>query len=202
MLFRSPKELQVRVESFEELTCGLPSNNRTYFDVYREWTNGLPRRKTHNTHDQVHTDRLNLRERLGWPDNLPAAPLTPHDKIKDGDLEYHEYRCETEPGISIPVLEIIPPDAGPLRVVVLSRNLEQIRPHLAAQKRVILLDWRGTGAVPPSGGVLRNWAWFFGRPVTGMHAFDLTRVARALQEQSPASSLELDADTKIGRAHV
>ena len=31
-----------------------------------------------------------------------------------------------------------------------------------------------------------------------MHAFDLARVARALQEQAPASSLELDADTANG----
>ncbi|MFM2097077.1 MAG: hypothetical protein RIS70_4201 [Planctomycetota bacterium] len=193
-----PKELQVRIESFDDLKCGLPTTNRTYFDIYREWTSAIPRKQTHNTRDDVHADRLTLRERLGWPDTLPAAKLAQRGKLRDGNFEYHEYRCETEPGIAIPLLEIIPLNPRAERVVVLCRDLEQIRPHLAAQKRVILLEWRGTGSVPPSGGALRNWAWFFGRPVTGMHAFDLSQVARALQEQAPASSLELDADTANG----
>jgi hypothetical protein len=48
------------------------------------------------------------------------------------------------------------------------------------------------------GGVVRNWAWFAGRPWSGMWAFDLLQAARFCRERFPDSAVIVDAQNRFG----
>lgn len=188
------RELEARVESYEDLRCGLPEKNRTYFDIYHEWVDDAPRKNRAGMADDPSSDRAILRDRLGWPVMPPVPRLERIGKTTSGDWEYVEWHCETEPGIVLTLLEIVPPHSKNQRTVVLGRNLRPIRESLETGRRVVLFEGRGAGAIPASGGVVRNWAWFAGRPVSGMHAFDLSQVAKSLRAQATGVSLELIAE--------
>lgn len=197
---RGKAELAVPQESFENLRCGLPKENRTFRDVFQEWTRDLPREFKPGQTGREQLSRSFLRGRLGWPEKDPAIDTkAARDRITVTNTEMVQgrtiasLRIETEEGIVIPAVHIKPNNATNEIVLVPGRGLSLAVSHLQQRKQVIALDLRGAGEIRNESGVLKNWAWFVGRPIMGMQAWDLATVARLVRLREPGSKISVSA---------
>jgi hypothetical protein len=60
---------------------------------------------------------------------------------------------------------------------------------LFAGLSVVLVDLRGTGEIDSGGRRTDNWAWFMGRPWTGMWTADIVAVTAALSAERPGQPI-------------
>ena len=200
---KGEKELPAKVESVEDLRCGLPEKNLTIRDVYAEWLNGLPRRS-----DPLDPASLRafLRERLGWPQPLPEVKAEKVGQEEKGPWAAEFWILQPEPGIRLPAVRIgrrtdlkpvSPASAAPITLVP-GRDRQTVTRALEAGRQVVALDLRGAGEIAPPEGNVRNWAWFAGRPWPGQWALDLVQAARFSREKLFASSVAVDAQNDYG----
>ncbi len=202
---KGEKELPVKVERVEDLRCGLPEKNLTFRDIYARWLSGLPRQRGPADAAAL---RAFLRERLGWPQPLPAVKAEKVGHEEKGAWSAEFWLVETEPGIRLPAVRItrrsdlkpVPPRAAMPIILVPGRNKEAAARALEAGRQVLALDLRGTGEIAPAEGNVRNWAWFAGRPWPGQWALDLVQAARFSREKLSVSTIAVEAENDYGWA--
>lgn len=192
-------ELEATIESFETLRCGLPERNRTAFDVYREWTQNLPRLREFPDEAARIAACQRLVAILGL--EAPGEPRIVSSRaiaFPGGHAEAWE--LEVEPGLRLPVL-VAGRTPHPERLTVLAdRQLDQAE---AALKRgwVLIIEPRGTGETAGGFGVFRNWSWFFGRPVAAQQAYDFRQAfAAARSRWGQELGIELRVPATLGLA--
>jgi hypothetical protein len=192
---RGDAELPAKVESLDQLRCGLPANNRTFRDVYAEWLKPLPRKAARPAEL-----RAFLRDRLGLPGVLPRVPA---DKV--GDQEKGGFAAEfwvlrPEPGVRLPAVLIGRKGADNTIVLVPGRDGNAVGRALQAGHRVLAFDPRGTGESAGGGRRLDNWGWFFGRPLPVQWALDIQQAAHFIGDRFPGTVVVLDAQDGFGWA--
>jgi hypothetical protein len=213
---KGEKELPAKVESFEDLRCGLPEENLTFRAIYAEWLKPLPRL---DTPSDPAAQRAFLRARLGWPRPLPGVKAEKVAHEEKGEWSAEFWILESEPGIRLPAVRIRKKGATSPIVLVPGRDPQAVARALEAGQQVLALDLRATGelrhgegggtwpwlAGPPwsellaePGRSMSNWAWFAGRPWTGMWALDLRQAARFSREKLAAPSVAIDAENAYG----
>jgi hypothetical protein len=159
--------LPAKIETVEDLRCGLPETNHTFRSVFAEWVKPLPRT---NGNDDPAALRASLRERLGWPGVLPNVKAEKTGREEKGPWTAEFWILEPESGIRLPAIRIGQKGAaGPITLVP-GRDREGVARALRAGRSVVALDLRGAGETAGADGVARNWAWFAGRPLSGMWA--------------------------------
>jgi hypothetical protein len=194
---RGDKELPAKVESVADLRCGLPEKNLTISDVYAEWLKPLPRRSVPSDPAAL---RAFLRERLGWPQPLPAVKAEKVGQEEKGPWSAEFWLLEPEPGIRLPAVRIgrrtdlksVPPGAATPITLVPGRDKQAVARALGAGRNVLALDLRGAGEIAPPEGNVRNWAWFAGRPWPGLWALDLVQAARFCRDPGTARRVVAD----------
>jgi hypothetical protein len=196
---KGEKELPAKVESVADLRCGLPEKNLTLRDVYAEWLNPLPRLSKPSDPAAL---RAFLRERLGWPQPLPAVMAQKLGQEEKGPWSAEFWIIEPEPGIRLPAVRIArhPPPAThhPVITLVPGRDKQAVARVLEAGRQVLALDLRGAGETRAPEGNVRNWAWFAGRPWPGLWALDLVQAARFCGKRLSAPSVAVDAENDYG----
>jgi murein DD-endopeptidase MepM/ murein hydrolase activator NlpD/dienelactone hydrolase len=213
---RGGVELPAMVEPVEACRCGLPENNHTFRSVFAEWVNALPRS---GEKDDPAVIRKFLRERLGWPDEIPAPRATLLSREEKGPWAVAFWILEPEAGIRLPAMVIGKRGASGLPTTLIpGRDKQAVARTLAAGRAVLAFDLRGCGemrhgkggswtsmAGPPypeilaSGeGSFSNWAWFAGRPVAGQWALDILQAARFCREKLGAPAVAVDAGRDFG----
>ncbi|MCR4412294.1 MAG: acetylxylan esterase [Thermoguttaceae bacterium] len=203
---QGPQELPAAVESFEQLRCGLPPENRTHQDVYAEWLRALPRAGAGLSPGEAAELREFLRDRSGFPQPMPDVRAAAGEELQADRWRARAWLVEPEPGIRLPGLFIQdstrPADGanGSPISLVLGRDETLVARALAEGKAVFAFDVRGSGEIPDGGGRARNWAWFFGRPMAGQQAFDVVQVARWLRGEYPGAALEVHAPPRLAWA--
>lgn len=195
---RGDVDLPVTVDSFEDLRCGLPVQNRTSRDIYAEWLEPLPRPPALPDAGAERGLREFLRGRLGLADPLPEVRARKDGGEEREGVAAEFWLVEPEPGIRLPCVLIGRKDAGGPIVLVPGRSPEAVARALAAGHRALAFDPRGTGEMADGGGPVRNWAWFAGRPWPGMWAMDLLQAARFCREHFPGAEVEVDAAAPYG----
>ena len=195
-------ELPAQIATWEELACGLPPGNRTYRDIFAEWTGPLPRSSARPGPEEIASLRAFLRERLGMPEALPPVAAERVEREEMGAWRAELWAIETEPGVRIPAALLSGEGSGDAVTLVPGRDPDAVADALAAGRRALALDPRGTGAVSDGGGATRNWAWFAGRPMSGMWALDILQAARFCREQVGASAVAVDGRGQFGWASL
>ncbi|MBI3462542.1 MAG: peptidoglycan DD-metalloendopeptidase family protein [Planctomycetes bacterium] len=211
-------ELATKVETFDELRCGLPKDNRTLRDIYAEWLKPLPRTVHPSDRPSDAELRVFLQKRLGLPDPVPDVKGERIGQEEKGLWSAEFWLLEPEPGIRLPAILIRRKGQdGPITLVQ-GRDKEAAARALAADRRVLVFDLRGTGemrhgeggtwpsmAGPPwpellgeAGASMSNWAWFAERPWPGMWALDLLQAARFCREKLSAPCVSVDAENPYG----
>jgi hypothetical protein len=197
----------------------LPGDNLTVRDVYKLWIKELPR-------PSAGADRQDLcsklRERLGWPSELPKVTAKRLGTDKSSALECEFWWIETEPGIRLPAVYLHSGEAKGSITLVPGRDREAIAKALAAGRAVLVIDLRGMGELadptakasrwPKMVGTLRpqrlsgvqpsifNWAWLAGRPWPGQWALDLAQAARFARTQLGATTVTIAAQDEYAWA--
>jgi hypothetical protein len=194
-----PKEMPVRIESYEELRCGLPEKNLTLADIYAQWLKPLPRTGTSVSAGELAELRQFLRSRMGFPDPLPGVRATKaHDDQGEG-WRARVWIIESEPGIRLPAIFIRGPHEGKTNTVVLvpGRDEAIAARALDAGHAVCVFDPRGTGEIAEGGGRTHNWAWFFGRPAVGQQAMDIVQVTRLIRAEIPNARVVVEPPARF-----
>jgi len=189
------KELACNIEAFDDLRCRLPKNNLTFLDIYNQWLKPLPRTPDNPPPEDLPALRTSLRDRLGLPASAgEATGKQVGNEERDGF--YAEFwTIESEPGIRLPCVLIGARRARetPSSIVLIpGRDAAAVKQSLEAGHRIFAFDPRGTGEVEADLGVLRNWSWFAGRPITGQWALDITQAARFARRQFQAHAKTKD----------
>ena len=198
-LIAEPEELPIEAES--ALRVGLPADSETLQSLTYRRARTLTRSLSAPADAEQWSARS--REMLTRLESeifggFPASGQGPTKLIRQ--LSYHGYRVEhwqlvPEPGIVIPAVLCLPPDASADEkrpgVIVLDEAGKQsaferglIDQLVAAGRIVLAIDYRGAGET--SGSVpsieygpgtpeynLSNYGLFIGRPITGMRVFDV-----------------------------
>lgn len=197
---RGDVDLPAQIESLDDLRCGLPPRNRTARDVYAEWLGSLPRPLRGQRAEVQSALRAFLRERLGFPDPLPPVKAERAGDEADDAGTAESWVFEPEPGIRLPGMLLEPADASRHVVLVPGRDEAAVARALTEGHHVFAFDPRGSGEIPDGGGMLRNWAWFAGRPPAGMWALDIVQAARLCRDTFGAQSVSVDAQNRFGWA--
>jgi len=200
-------DIPVTAEPREMLRVGLPDNNKTYMDVYREWVAALPApaepKSSADLADYVSLARAALAKRLGMPEHLTPASDEVVRQETDGDVTATFYAVTTEPGMRIPVTEFRSRAPGPVRIDLLigerSRLRQEVASVLAAGRSALVVEPRGAGETAWGGRRSDNAAWFFGRPRTGQETFDVLRVAALWRARGNVASLSVAASERFGK---
>lgn len=192
---RGEAELPATLESFEDLRCGLPEDNRTVRDIYAEWLKPLPRPSAPGDAAEL---RSFLRERLGWPRSLPDVKAQKVAEAEKGAWSAEFWIFESEPGIQLPAVRIAGKGAAAPITLVPSRDKAAVARALGAGRQVLAFDLRGTGEMGEPDGSMRNWGWFAGRPTPGQWALDLVQAARMCRDEFSAASISVDAENAYG----
>lgn len=175
------EERDADIESFDDLRCLDGRPNRTHFEIYHEWLRDLPADLPADLGDWERNAKAFLADRLGEstdPDgSIPAAPLPVRvDQVRretHGKWTMTWLRCSVEEPLILPLLTITSADAGRKVVVIPGRDPTRVARALRDGCDVLTFDPRGSGELREGEGVLRNWGWFFGRPLVAQQAFDL-----------------------------
>jgi len=192
---KGDKELPAKLETVEDLRCALPDKNHTFRSVFAEWVKHLPR--TSKGADPAAL-RAFLRERLGWPEALPNVKAENVGREEHGSWSAEFWTLQIEPGIRLPAIRIGKKGAaGPITIVP-GRDHRGVARALGAGRTALALDLRGTHETAGTDGVVRNWAWFAGRPLPGQWALDLVQAARFCRESLAATSVAVDAENAHG----
>jgi hypothetical protein len=211
------EELPAKVESVEELRCGLPEKNLTFRDIFAEWLRPLPR--TNGVFDAT-ASRKFLRERLALPQPAPELKAEKISEDEQGPWFAEFWLVEPEPGVRLPAVRIGRMGVAAPMTLVPGRDKQAVARALDAGQQVVAFDLRGTGEMRhgeggnwswmagspwpeilgEAGGSLSNWAWLAGRPWPGMWALDLHQVARFCRGQLGASVVAVDAQNNFGWA--
>jgi hypothetical protein len=210
------KVLPATIEAVEDLRTKLPENNQTFRSIFAEWLELLPRSAA--TVDPAVLRKF-LRERLGWPEQMPAIEHQLLATEERGDWTARFWIVETEPGIRLPVVGISRKNAEALPVTLVpGRNKAAVTRALQNSRVVVAFDLRGIGEMRSGKGGMwpsiagepwssllgesdaswSNWSWFAGRPVPGQWALDTVQVARFACDQFQAKSVSIDADNDFG----
>jgi hypothetical protein len=202
------KESAFPMEPQTDLACGLPSDNKTWRDVYNEWLAQAARRlETLRAEDFTATAQTQLRARL--VDLLALPERTYHSTVTNlmvtsrGDAVIRRMVIETAPGIRLPAVQLDSRDLKPgYTVIFLGKSDEftpAIAPLLAVGARVIMVDLRGTGEINSGGDRTTNWAWFMGRPWQGLWTEDVESVVAAISREYPGSPIALVGVGQLGK---
>ncbi len=211
------KELPAAIEKEDDLRCRLPANNLTVRDVYQAWLKPLPRATEVSDPNALCTA---LRQRLGWPAELPAVKAEQVGHEHDETLEAEFWIIESEPGIRLPAVYIHASRAAGAITLVPGRDRTAVARALDAGRSVLAFDPRGigtprqekatesywprmVGAPSPEllsnvDGSVFNWAWFAGRPWSGQWALDLAQAARFARARLLATSVSVEAENAYG----
>ena len=191
-------ELPAKMETFEELQCGLSANNRTWHDVYAEWIKPLPRTRPQPDDSEKPALRRFLCERLGLPQPLPELHAEQVGREEQGRSLAEFWIVQPEPGIRLPGVLLSDANADDTIVLVPGRDPAAVARARAAGHRVFAFDPRGTGEMKDGGGRTRNWAWFVGRPWPGMWAMDILQSARFCHMTYPSAKVVVEAMNQFG----
>jgi hypothetical protein len=138
--------------------------------------------------------------RLGWPKAFPDVKSKKIGQEVKGSWLAEFWIIESEPGIRLPVIRVGKKgEAGPITLVP-GRDHEDIARILRSGRTIVAVDLRGTGETAGAEGVVKNWAWFAGRPLPGMRALDLVQAARFCRETLAATGIAVDAENAYGLA--
>lgn len=210
------RELPATLETVEDLRCQLPEHNQTFRSVYTDWLDPLP-----HADDSFNaaSSRKFLRDRLGWPDQIPTVQhqLVSRDDVGNWTAQF--WTVQIEPGIRLPAISISPKDGkkAPL-ILVPGRDTAAVMRALKSGHVVLTFDLRGVGEMRSGKGgswpsiagepwptllaqsdaSWSNWSWFAGRPVPGQWALDLVQVARFACDRFNVKTLAIDADNDYG----
>lgn len=210
------KELPATIETVEDLHCELPKDNQTFRGIFAEWVDPLPR--ADETGDLA-ARRKFLRSRLGWPKKMPTVQhqLIASDEVGDWTAQF--WIVETEPGVRLPLVGIIPKNAKDLSVTLVpGRDKSAVSQAIKSGHVVLAFDLRGIGEMQSGKGGLwpstagepwpallgqsnaswSNWSWFAGRPIPGQWALDTVQIARFACDQFKVSFLSIDANNDFG----
>jgi hypothetical protein len=186
-------EVDARLESFEQLRCGLPEENRTFRDIYASWLQGLPRASPCPNEGELPGLRAFLSQRLGLPEPPHAVSVKRTAAEAHDNVSAEFYVFEPEPGIRLPAVLIETKPSRDEIVLVPGRNKQAVGDAIRAGRRVFAFDPRGTGEMADGGGRFRNFAWFAGRPLVGMWVLDIQQAARLLKQRFPEATVRIDA---------
>jgi hypothetical protein len=175
--------VDTKTESADDLRCGLPEDNLTCRDVYRQWLAALPRFDSAVAADR---QRVWLRGLLGWPDELPTVTSQPVREESEGDWTVSFRTITTEPGVHVPACHIWRRERRESIVLLPGGDRESVLRSLGDGHEVVVVAPRGTGEVPMPKN-LRNWGWFAGRPIVGMHALDIAQCAAFFRREHGTS---------------
>lgn len=209
------REFPVKLESVDELRCGLPEPNLTFRDVYASWVKALPRS---TDDDSARALRVFLRERLGWPQPLPEVKAEKISHEENGPWSAEFWIIEPESGIRLPAVRISRKGTDAPMTLVPGRDQQTVARALESGRSVLAFDLRGLGEMRHGkngtwpwmagapwtellagvDGSLSNWAWFAGRPWSGQWALDLAQVAVFCRKQFAASAVSVDAQNAFG----
>jgi len=188
----SSTESHFLYETRTTLVCGLPEANKTFDDIYREWID-LPERFPSIPQDQgsklMVQQRLgkHLQELLGLPAQGTKPVLSVQKVSSRSDKIVKQLVFETEPGVRLPAVEFSLINRKPSGTVLfLGRSKDSVPaiPLLLAEGlRAVFVDLRGVGEIDSGGGRTDNWAWFMGRPWTGLWVEDINAIVAALSTE-------------------
>jgi hypothetical protein len=192
----SSRELPFVFEPRNDLQSGLPPDNKTWADIYRQWL-GRPAIEGGDI-------RGRLRNVLG----LRATDFDPVLHVQSiasrGDAVIRRLLIESEPGIRLPAVEYTPRNVKASgEMIVLGRSSElgaAIEPLLARGLRALFVDVRGTGEIDSGGGRTDNWAWFVGRPWPGMWVHDIVSTITALSTEQRRLPIGVVGTGRLGKA--
>ncbi len=195
---RGSRELPTRIETLDELRCGLPQGNLTFHDVFGQWLAPLPRSKAQLDDADKTELRQFLRQRLGWWTDPAAGRVEPRGQEHEGDKSAEFMLLESEPGIQIPCVLFTAGHKNTPIELVPGRDAQTAAAALEKGHRVLAFDPRGTGETKDGGGPVRNWAWFVGRPWPGMRALDIAQAARFCRKNFPDAPRIITATGELG----
>ena len=171
------------------LVCGLPPENRTFADIFREWLShpvsapALPQDRTAAAQIQ-HSLRTRLRDLLGIQGRGQEPILNVQRVISSSETITKLLIFETEQGVRLPAVEFSPKSAkSKATVIFLGKSSEflPVLPEMISRGlRIVLVDLRGVGEIDSGGRRTDNWAWFVGRPWPGLWAEDTEKIVTAL----------------------
>jgi|GEM_PF-2973595 len=195
------EERGVDIESFDDLQCLDGRPNLTHFEIYQGWLRDLPGRLPDDTDDWERAARRFLAERLGesaGPEGaIPDAPRPM--RVEQVRRETHGkwtmtwLRCTLEEPLVLPALRITSADARQDLVVIPGRDPARVARALRDRCDVLTFDPRGTGELRGGEGMLRNWSWFFGRPLVAQQARDLRGMIAQARQERPGAKVRVSA---------
>jgi len=202
-------DLPVKTETFEALRCGLPKDNPTFHDIFAEWLKPLPRThaqgssmpsKATTQPDDAEKAALRrfLRQRLGWPDGLPVLRGDNMGREQEKPWTAEFWLLQSEPGIRMTCILLGRQDGKTPIELVPGRDAQAVARALGRGHQVLAFDPRGSGEMNDGGGPVRNWAWFAGRPWSGMWALDIAKAAQFCKAQYPNSPILIEATNRFG----
>ena len=187
------------LEPQHRLDCGIPEGNKTLASIYAEWLQRptpVPELPDSPQAARLTQAKLKeeMRELLGFREKLPPPRMRVQMKTSRENILLRQLIIEPEDGIRLPAFEIQPRTAS-AGIVILPGKSEQPNEAIAAMLSeglsVLLVDLRGTGEIDRGGPRTDNWAWFTGRPWTGMWTADLIAVTSALWAERPGRRIGL-----------
>lgn len=202
-------EIEVAPEPLETLRVGLPSSNKTYLDIYRDWVSALaePPEPKAAIEVEAFADRARplLAARLGFPINpgLADFQVVRRDDGEDGTTATF-LALVTEPGLRIPVAEFRPPGDGPWNVELMVGPREAMKgavgSALAAGRMAVVVEPRGTGEIAWGGRPTDNAGWFLGRTRVAQETYDILRAAALWLARPDVASVSVAAEGRLGKA--
>jgi hypothetical protein len=191
------------------LICGLPSGNKTFADLYREWLN-LPARVPDLPPDRASAGaiqqrlRASLRELLGTSSQAPNPTLKVQKVIGNSETITKQLIIETGQGIRLPAVELSTKSAGSKAMVIFLGKSSEFSPAipemLSRNLKVVFVDLRGVGEIDSGGRRTDNWAWFMGRPWPGLWVEDIDQVVTALSAEYGNVPVGLVGDGRLAKA--
>jgi len=208
------KELDAAIEKLEDISTALPASNQTFQSIMTGWVSALP----HGGEEDAETRRSFLRERLGWPAELPRTKRIVTARETNGPWTAEFWIVQTEEGIRLPAVAIFRQGNNPSATLLPGRENGAAAAALERGGAVVVFDPRGLGETSSgkggnwawnagepwltllgdSGAIWTNWSWFAGRPVPGQWAFDIVQVAHATCEALHLQSVAVEANNDLG----
>jgi hypothetical protein len=200
------KEAELRCTRTGQVLEDFKGKSVVDLNVEREKELAAERTKKWNAMSREEQQKA-VRKLLDLPDTVPAAKRKVLEQIKNGDYIYEKVLYTTEPGITLPAIEIRHGTRKPREsiIVVSDRGkdafLKQWKDTSDGKKdresvRLVVLDLRGFGESAP-GKLDTGRPQHFGvdfaesflalhlnRPLLGQRTFDLLSVIRALSAQN------------------
>ena len=157
-----------------------------------------------------------VRQLIHIPADVPAARLTPQGTIRREGYVIHKELYETEEGIQLPTLRLVPEVSKPEAVIVylhyLGKRTEidgELERLVKAGRTILAVDVRGIGEL--STGPAKGWSEAFGpdvreaflgmhinRPLLGQRVYDVLSVVKQQTTASPQTGIELIATGALG----